>query len=63
MSADLEAKTRLTAEEFVAAQHVAEAELRSVSNLLRHALREYLRQRIGLIPRDVRASLGQGWDQ
>lgn len=60
--ADLEMKTRLTAEETVAAQHVAEAELRSVSNLLRHALREYLRKRVELIPADVRARLGTGWD-
>lgn len=63
MSADLEAKTRLTAEELVAAQIVAEAELRSFSNLLRHALREYMRKRIDLIPRDVRSGLGTGWDQ
>lgn len=63
MSADLEAKTRLTAEETIAAQHVAEAELRSFSNLLRHALREYLRKRVELIPADVRTSLGTGWDR
>jgi len=60
---DIEMKTRVTAEEYVAAQQVAEAELRSMSNLQRHALREYLRQRIGLIQPDVRAALGTGWDE
>ena len=63
MSADIETKTRLTPEEFIAAQQVAEAELRSMSNLVRHALREYLRTRVGLIHRDVRATLGTGWDE
>lgn len=60
---DIEMKTRVTAEEYVAAQQVAEAELRSLSNLQRHALREYLRQRVGLIQKDVRAALGTGWDE
>lgn len=63
MSADIELKTRLEPAEYIAAQQVAEAELRSLSNLARHALREYLRQRVGLIQRDVRANLGQGWDE
>ena len=60
---DIEMKTRVTPEEYIAAQQVAEAELRSLSNLQRHALREYLRQRVGLIQPDVRANLGQGWDK
>jgi hypothetical protein len=63
MAAEIEMKTRVEAAELIAAQHVAEAELRSQSNLLRHALREYLRQRMDLIPADVRASLGTGWGQ
>jgi hypothetical protein len=63
MPAEIEAKTRLEAAEHVAMQCVAEAELRSSANLLRHALREYLRQRLDLIPRDVRAALGTGWDK
>lgn len=61
MAADIEHKTRLTPEETIAAQQVAEAELRSLSNLLRHALREYLRQRSHLIAREVRSELGTGW--
>ena len=61
-NADIELKTRISATEHVAATYVAEAELRSMSNLARHAIREYLRKKIDLIPKDVRASLGQGWD-
>lgn len=62
MSADIELKTRLEPAEYIAVQQVAEAELRSMSNLVRHAVREYLRQRIGLIAKDVRSTLGHGWD-
>ena len=62
MAADIEMKTRVEPAEYIAAQQVAEAELRSLSNLQRHALREYLRTRMALIEPSVRANLGTGWD-
>ena len=63
MAAEIELKVRVTAEEFLALEQVAEAELRTRSNLARHAIREYLRQRVTLISPEIRAALGTGWDQ
>lgn len=57
MDIEVTSTLRLPLAEHTIAKHVADAELRSLNNLYRVAIREYLRQRLHLAPKELRGTL------